>query len=324
MASSYSEGDHTKTLNICRSSPRFRDRHTITVRPTSGSNLITSSDVQLQCHKSYLCVIPPTLTVQMTSSLHVGALEIQGRLLWNDESQSQSETYLCAGYVVTTSGGTFSLNLQSIKKRAWIYMVANGAYHEALGWRAFGGMSASMVEVIGRPLQRTWTLLDEPLQIGDSSMVLLHDPIAMGWQVGDRIGIAPMEIQSKGTGQTFAITDMDSDGTISLDRTSFYNHKAEFVPSQVPDQMPPILMSAEVVNLSRNIIITGDDFENIPCDPDVTNEVEGCMCTDYRTTCTVGLHTAMAMSGILRVANVRCRVERVALRDAERSSRHRF
>ena len=27
------------------------------------------------------------------------------------------------------------------------------------------------------------------------------------------------------------------------------------------------LMAAEVINLSRNIVITGDDFENVACDP---------------------------------------------------------
>ena len=38
-------------------------------------------------------------------------------------------------------------------------------------------------------------------------------------------------------------------------------------------------MSAEVVNLSRNIVITGDDFEHVPCDPLLTTDTQGCIMT---------------------------------------------
>jgi hypothetical protein len=64
-------------------------------------------------------------------------------------------------------------------------------------------------------------------------------------------------------------------------------------------------MSAEVINLSRNIIITGDDFEHVPCDPTLTSDIEGCMCAEYRTTCTVGLHTIQANEGSLQISNTR-------------------
>ena len=128
----------------------------------------------------------------------------------------------------------------------------------------------------------------------------------MGWKVGDRIGVAPTESQSKGIGQTFTITHIASDRTVLWDGPSQYTHKADFIPSLLPDDtMPPILMSAEIINLSRNIVITRDDFENIPCDPDVKDPADGCMCNDYRRTCTVGLHTLMAKTGTLRVSNTR-------------------
>jgi hypothetical protein len=306
MASSFAIGDHSETLNTCRNAPAFYAGHTITVQPISEfSDVVTSSDVQKQCHESYPCVIPPSMTVEMTSSLHVGALEIHGKMLWTDETQSQNEAYLCAGYIVTSEDGSFSMNLQSRTKQAWIYLVNNGSYHDVLGWRVFGGLGASSIELVGRPLQRTWTLLDRPLHVGSTTLQLLHDPIAMGWQVGDRIGVAPTQAQSRGMGQTFTITHVASDGTVLLDGPSLYNHKADFIPSRLPDVMPPILMSAEIVNLSRNIVVTGDDFKNIPCNPRLKDESEGCMCTDYRDTCTVGLHAAMVETGTLRVSNVR-------------------
>ena len=56
-----------------------------------------------------------------------------------------------------------------------------------------------------------------------------------------------------------------------------------------------ISKSAEVVNLSRNIIISGDDFEQVQCDPSITDGDEtssrGCKCSNNRGVCTVGLHT---------------------------------
>lgn len=307
MANSHSDGDHADILNACRASPPYLEGRRITVQDTlsSGTELgfITSSEVQQQCHESYLCVIPPHLTVKMTESLHVGALEVKGNLLWTDDTQVRDEAYLCAGYVAI-EGGSFAMNLQS-SKRAWIYLTSNGAHHKTLGWRGFGGVKALSVEIRGRPLQRTWTLLDQPLHRDSTTMKLLHDPVAMGWRIGDRIAVAPTDPQSKGSGQSFEIEHMTSDGTILMSDPSHYNYKADYKHSRLPEVMAPILMAAEVINLSRNIVITGDDFENIPCDPRVKNEADGCMCTGYRDTCTIGLHTAMQKSGTMRISNTR-------------------
>jgi hypothetical protein len=301
MANSHSDGDQSETLNACRASPRYLDGRKVTVKAPHTSGVISSSDVQQQCYESYLCVIPKDLRLEMTTSLHVGALEIQGSLSWTDRTQSQDEAYLCAGYIAIE--GTFFMNLQS--KRAWIYLTSNGAYHPVLGWRGLGGVGATTVEIRGRPLHRTWTLLDRPLYRDGTTMQLLHDPIAMGWRVGDRIAVAPTESQAKGTGQSFIIMHLASDGSVLLDRPSHYDHKADYRQSRIPDVMPPILMSAEVINLSRNIVITGDDFENIPCHQSIEMASDGCMCTDYRKTCTVGLHMTMVKSGTMRVSNVR-------------------
>ncbi len=66
------------------------------------------------------------------------------------------------------------------------------------------------------------------------------------------------------------------------------------------------LMQAEVINLERNIIITGDDFEHVNCVNDVTNgqppdriQANHCSCWNgiNRKKCTVGLHTAAVGPG---------------------------
>ena len=133
-------------------------------------------------------------------------------------------------------------------------------------------------------------------------------------QVGDRIGVAPTSHGSSGTGQTFTITSIPSPYTIQLshanDQPATYD--ASFINGKTAS--PPVLKAAEVVNLSRNIIITGDDFEHVDCDPTITSNEEtsamGCKCSGIRTKCTVGLHTihhnhGMGSVGTMIVENTR-------------------
>ena len=80
-------------------------------------------------------------------------------------------------------------NITVHEHRAWVYVKDNSAYHANLTVRAFGGVQ-STIELSGRPLRRTWSLLAEPVSAGAQSISLLHDPLAMGWAVGDRIMIA--------------------------------------------------------------------------------------------------------------------------------------
>ena len=136
-------------------------------------------------------------------------------------------------------------------------------------------------------------------------------------RVGDRIGISPTEVRGQGVGEEFTIVSIDK-GVISLDGTVQFSHTATFVSPKSSTQSPA-LMSAEVVNLSRNIIITGDDFKHIPCDPSLPEaipgeetSVEGCRCSSFRTQCTIGLHTAAMNAGEARIQNTR--VERCGQR----------
>lgn len=74
-------------------------------------------------------------------------------------------------------------------------------------------------------------------------------------------------------------------------------------------------MSAEVINLSRNIVITGDEFKHVQCDPNLTDEAvegeetstKGCRCSTKfnRNQCTVGLHTAVMHGGSAKIQNTR-------------------
>ena len=61
------------------------------------------------------------------------------------------------------------------------------------------------------------------------------------------------------------------------------------------------LMAAEVINLSRNVVLTGDDFRHIACDKSLSKSIpgssdQGCRCSQARSKCTLGMHTVMMRS----------------------------
>ena len=60
---------------------------------------MTSALLQQYCGIMTICIIPAGFTVTMTSNLNVGALVVQGTIVWSDTTQVTNEQYLCAGYI---------------------------------------------------------------------------------------------------------------------------------------------------------------------------------------------------------------------------------
>jgi len=295
----------------------------------NSANTIKSSSVALQCDASTVCTIPEGITLVMDVNLHVAALIVKGSVLWTDETQlsrvelteedientdtntnSNSGSFLCAGYVAVESPGSWLMNLQN--KNAWIYLTNNGMAHPFLRSRAFGGIGdGSRVEVIGRDMARAWSLLSEPMLVGSSEMKLLHDPRLMNWAVGDRIAVAPTEKASAGWGQEFRISSIAVDGTVTLDAAVEHDFKAIFKVSESGNGNVAT-MSAEVVNLQRNIVITGDDFSHVDAVdgldeavPGENTSAYGCLKNSYRNKCTYGLHTSQMYGGVMKILNTR-------------------
>jgi hypothetical protein len=274
---------------------------------------IKASDAKSTCNEYSICTIPDGVTLLVDDNLNVGALIVRGAVEWNDDL-SLANSFLCAGYIAIEEQGSWNMKLES--NSAWIYLKDNGTSHLMLRSRSFGGVAVNdgdnpLVSIEGRQLERTWSLLSKSLVTGDDKMVLMHNPALMGWRVGDRIGVAPTERLSAGTGEEFRILSIDSsDGTITLDRAVHGNFEAEFAPPVGDGQ--PMLKSAEVINLDRNIVITGDDFTHVACDPSLLEAVAGeetsvlgCRCSSFRTTCTMGLHTIQMHGGVARIQNAR-------------------
>jgi hypothetical protein len=276
-------------------------------------------------------------------------------------STPQQHSVLCAGYVVVEDGGIFSVTngydpddgsndgsfatgrqtSVGATAKLWIYIRDNGARHAILGSRVLGAIGTyagnfssdtiqselSQPKIIIRDRStmflRSWSLLAKSIQMNDTIIHTIHDPIQMGWQIGDRIAIAPFADRAQGRAQTFIISnfilnDDDDDGAttgemvqIQLNKPSLYEFRGRV--SLSPGSKEVIFDSSEVINLSRNTIITGDDFAEVPCDPTILTEVypgfttstEGCKCTESRTSCTVGLHTVHMYGGSTQIDNVR-------------------
>ncbi|KAK1742392.1 hypothetical protein QTG54_006957 [Skeletonema marinoi] len=215
------------------------------------------------------------------------------------------------------------MDLQS--KDAFVYIKDNGAVHSMLRSRGFGSAALNAgdyptIDINGRDLARTWSLLSKPLHPGMDKIELMHNANLMDWRVGDRISVAPTAKLATGHGEEFTITLIDANGYLRLDKVAQYDHQSKFVNAS-PGGHPAIL-SAEVVNLSRNIVITGDDFKHEQCDPSLPEAVPGeetsvlgCRCSSFRQQCTNGLHTAAMHGGTASIQNTR--IERCGQRGVE-------
>jgi hypothetical protein len=249
-------------------------------------------------------VVPANTTLTVDGDLNLGSLLIEGTVLWTDDTQSTAEQWLCSGYVVVEGNGQFLMDVKD--KNANIYLKDNGAAHPGnfggLGSRVLGGVHTAdsapgfpRIDIEGRVMARTWSLLSSTATEGSTSLNLMHDVSEMGWRVGDRIAIASMAGLSNGNAQWFFLTGF-SGGTVNLDGTLSQNYMGENP------------MRAEVINLSRNVLITGDDLDNVPCG---NGRADGCACRGGVSQCTMGLHVMMAgsdgpnSSGVLRMQHTR-------------------
>ena len=71
-------------------------------------------------------------------------------------------------------------------KDAFIYVKDNGAVHSNLRPRAFGSYASTdsdypIIDISGRELVRTWSLLSNPIQRGDKRIMLMYNAHLMGW-----------------------------------------------------------------------------------------------------------------------------------------------
>jgi hypothetical protein len=199
QAASYAvaDADLPSEMHACMGSdpniPPTRDV-TVVPSPTSGG-VVTPSEVASQCGRDSVCVVPHGATLRMivrggvAAGLDLGALVVRGVVEWHvdDGAPPEQVSFLCAGYVAVEGLGRFELDARyGNGSRAYVYIKDNGAVHGVLRSRAFGSSVASpsdypVIDVAGREMARTWSLLSRPIVVGDDGMTLMHDANLMGW-----------------------------------------------------------------------------------------------------------------------------------------------
>ena len=183
QAASYAiaDGDLPLELNVCKNDNNSPPTREVTIQSDS---VVDSSLISGQCGTDSVCIIPIGTTLQVDTSLNLGALIVRGAVEWSDDTQVHPSAFLCAGYVAIEGSGMWDMNLQV--KDAFIYIKDNGAVHHHLRSRAFGSYAATdsdypMIDINGRELVRTWSLLSTPVQSGDAKIALMHNAHLMGW-----------------------------------------------------------------------------------------------------------------------------------------------
>jgi hypothetical protein len=178
-------------MNFCKNNNVQPTRNVVVVAPPGSGGIVTASEVSAQCGGDSVCIVPSGTTLWMVgvNGLNVGALIVRGVLEWNDNESALGgrgppALFLCAGYVAVEGRGRFAMDLQI--KSGYVYIKDNGAVHAHLHSRAFGSVATStgdypVVEISGRELARTWSLLSKPLFVGDTKMTLMHNANLMGW-----------------------------------------------------------------------------------------------------------------------------------------------
>lgn len=85
----------------------------------------TSSEVNKICSTNSICTIETGVTVSMNSNLNVAGLIIKGNLVWNDQTQTSDEQWICAGYIGVILNG---LNF---------FVIHMNYFMNYLGWRRY-------------------------------------------------------------------------------------------------------------------------------------------------------------------------------------------
>jgi len=170
-------------LSVCKDKGNNPPSREVVVQADSGG-LINSEAVSTQCSTDSVCVIPLGTTLEVDTSLNLAALVVKGVVEWNDETQVSQSAFICAGYIAVEGHGKWEMDLQS--KDAFVYIKDNGAVHTKLRSRGFGSVAMNngdypTIDINGRDLARTWSLLSKPLLPGDDKIELMHNANLMDW-----------------------------------------------------------------------------------------------------------------------------------------------
>ena len=200
-------------------------------------------------------VISRSQSVVLEGNAEAASVTVRGNLLFGNGRPS----VLSAGFIVAEGPeGRIDVGSEDSPAPAGstIFIRNNGRSHSHLGKRSFGSFrSGASFHVHGEKMRKTWMLLSSTARAGDRSVVLDDNASTAGWKVGDRIAIAPTTSYPKfdfdSSAEVFTLTQVDGsrvylDGPIRQSKAGYPSRKVQ----------------AEVINLSRSVLITGDNFDS--------------------------------------------------------------
>jgi len=178
-------------------------------------NFFSTDSLTTGCPDGH-CQVPAGHTWILNQTLDVQTLTIFGTVKWDTEKDGLE---LRACYILVGEGGYFQVGSRTkpMELAATIYIKKGMETHALFGDRFLASEGEARVEIHGRRLQRTWTLLSRTAERGDTQLFLKHDPSAMGWRVGDHVGVATT---SHGTSPEHRIVKI---GPASVWRLDLYN-----------------------------------------------------------------------------------------------------
>lgn len=68
-------------------------------------------------------------------------------------------------------------------KKAYIYIKNNGLKDPTIYSRVLGSYNQGKINIMGRVMGRTWSLLSETATYGANSISLSHNPVDMVWRL---------------------------------------------------------------------------------------------------------------------------------------------
>eukprot|EP00927_Polykrikos_kofoidii_P025548 TRINITY_DN2292_c0_g1_i5.p1 TRINITY_DN2292_c0_g1~~TRINITY_DN2292_c0_g1_i5.p1 ORF type:complete len:1175 (-),score=137.28 TRINITY_DN2292_c0_g1_i5:107-3631(-) len=143
----------------------------------------------LPCAEKDDCVVPEGATWILSHDLTVSTLTVHGTLKWDT---SKDNLVLRTGYLLVKPTGHLQVGTVAspMERRATIYITKNSFRDENCGRRFICSWGGGRIEIHGRELLRTWTLLSRTATAGSTVIFPKESPEFMRWRPGDRIGLA--------------------------------------------------------------------------------------------------------------------------------------
>mmetsp|Transcript_117680 Transcript_117680/g.377616 ORF Transcript_117680/g.377616 Transcript_117680/m.377616 type:complete len:988 (+) Transcript_117680:2-2965(+) len=210
-----------------------------------------------QCAENVVCIVPAGEAWLLSANMTVDALKIEGIFKWDDTVPG---IVLTIGWLNVEPGGNLKVGsaiapigaVPGVTATIYIKRTAINQ-HPVHGDRFLNG-NGSTIDIHGLPMARTWCLLNRTARAGSTELFLNFDPSAMGWKVGDRIGLATTSMGTSTKHQIVAIREA-TDEPLVLASAVAGQQEAQLPASNTIDDNMDSLWSSYLAKAEENWIV---------------------------------------------------------------------